>query len=215
MRSFVMLALCVGSLLAVSGCGDPCKAKAGYVTCGYCNEDRLLSGNPHAGTCRYCKAGYACSGDICGDDLTCVAESSGSGGSPNSPQPSSGTCPAGTTPCGAGYCAPTGAVCCASAGHPELYCSAGTTCTPPGACFAPGGSTGGMGECGTCSGNLQCSGWMQGTSCNWQSCTCYYILNNSDVWKSFYHSDDGQCFQCATNGTICTAAAQSLINHCY
>lgn len=112
-------------------------------------------------------------------------------------------------------CTPAGAVCCASAGHPELYCSAGTTCTAPGGCFTPGGSPGGMGECGTCSGNLQCSGWMQGLSCSWQSCACYYHLNGSDVWKEYYHSSDGQCFQCANNGTTCTAAAQALINHCY
>jgi len=72
-----------------------------------------------------------------------------------------------------------------------------------------------MGDCGTCSGNLQCSGWISGSSCSWQSCACYFTLNGSDTMKEFYHSSDNQCFQCSTTGTTCQSAAQALVNHCY
>jgi hypothetical protein len=74
----------------------------------------------------------------------------------------------------------------------------------------------GMGPCGTCTGNLQCSGWMSGELCNWQSCACYYNTpTGGDHMKEFYHSSDGRCFQCETEGFACNEAAQSLVNHCY
>jgi len=77
----------------------------------------------------------------------------------------------------------------------------------------------GIGDCGTCSGNLQCSQWISGTSCSWQSCTCYFTYKGSDTSKSYYHSSDGQCFQCGELGPnheeSCRQAAQELVNHCY
>jgi hypothetical protein len=45
-----------------------------------------------------------------------------------------GTCSAGDSKCGNDYCTPSGGVCCASAGHPELYCPMGATCNPDGTC---------------------------------------------------------------------------------
>src|SRR5205823_2010558 len=42
------------------------------------------------------------------------------------------TCRTGTYPCGAGHCTPNGDVCCASAGHEELYCPPAYTCTTDG-----------------------------------------------------------------------------------
>jgi len=44
------------------------------------------------------------------------------------------TCPTGTYQCGAGHCTPNGDVCCASAGHEELYCPPAYTCTTDGRC---------------------------------------------------------------------------------
>lgn len=57
--------------------GSLCSAKSGYVYCGYCDEDMILSGNPNAGKCFYCPKGTKCKGDVCGG-LTC----SGGGGTP-------------------------------------------------------------------------------------------------------------------------------------
>lgn len=137
-------------------------------------------------------------------------------------------CASGQTECGSG-CMPTGNSCCPDGQH---NCDSGYTCNATStACVASGTSGGGasstssgssgttgsssMGACGSCSGNLQCSQWISGTSCNWQSCACYFVLNGSDSMKEFYHSSDGQCFQCPTTGTTCQSAAQALINHCY
>jgi len=72
-----------------------------------------------------------------------------------------------------------------------------------------------MGACGTCSGNLQCSGWISGPNCNVQSCACYFTLNGSDTWKEYYRTSDNQCYQCSTTGTTCTAAAQAVVGRCY
>ena len=55
--------------------GPLCSAKSGYVTCGYCAEDIILSGNPNAGKCFYCPKGSKCQGDVC-KGVTC----SGGGG---------------------------------------------------------------------------------------------------------------------------------------
>jgi len=67
--------------------GPLCSAKSGYVTCGYCDEDIILSGNPNAGKCFYCPKGSKCQGDVCGE-LTCSGGgSTGTSGSSGS-QPS-------------------------------------------------------------------------------------------------------------------------------
>lgn len=68
--------------------GNVCPARSDEVYCGYCSADRMATGNPNGGACRYCPAGYQCSySDICGD-LKCHpgagapgGESSGSGSS--------------------------------------------------------------------------------------------------------------------------------------
>ena len=135
----------------------------------------------------------------------------------------SASCPSGQTLCGSG-CMPTGNDCCPDGLH---NCNAGTTCNSTSTqCIASSG-TGGSGSTSTsgggttntsggacgCGGNLQCSQWISGTSCNVQSCTCYYQLNGSDTMKLYYHSSDGACFECS--GSNCTAAAQSVASHCY
>ena len=56
----MVLALLVG--VALAACGEPeCPARPGLSLCGYCDEDRLTSDNPHAGMCTYCE-------EACGDD---------------------------------------------------------------------------------------------------------------------------------------------------
>ena len=134
-------------------------------------------------------------------------------------------CGSGETECGTG-CMPTGNSCCPDGQH---NCNQGSTCNASNLCVVGSGTTGttsgtggtggtasgSMGACGTCSGQLQCSQWISGQACNWQSCACYFTLNGSDTMKEFYHASDGQCFQCSTTNTTCTSAAQALINHCY
>jgi MYXO-CTERM domain-containing protein len=70
-------------------------------------------------------------------------------------------CGAGTMLCGVSHCAPVGQVCCASVGHEELSCPAGTVCKADGTCgyncaanYAPAVAT-----CGgdTCSCAVQCA----------------------------------------------------------
>jgi hypothetical protein len=58
-----------------------CPAKSGSVSCGYCDQVAILSGNPNAGKCFYCPKGTTCQGDPCGE-LTCSGgSSSGTSGS--------------------------------------------------------------------------------------------------------------------------------------
>lgn len=71
-----------------------CSDKAGFVTCGYCDLDVVLSSNPYAGKCRYCPDGTTCSGEICGE-LTCKNSGQAPGGGTTTPgsgnnQPSGG-----------------------------------------------------------------------------------------------------------------------------
>ena len=71
----------IGLLILLSGClGDKaiCPSQGGQVLCGYCKDDRALTGNPHGGQCRYCPQGSYCSGDVCGD-IKCVASGGGNG----------------------------------------------------------------------------------------------------------------------------------------
>lgn len=73
--------LLVSGIVFFSGCtaSEICPAEVGQTLCGYCSEDRMATGNPHGGQCRYCPEGYSCSGDICGD-ITCKAGGGGGGG---------------------------------------------------------------------------------------------------------------------------------------
>lgn len=60
--ALVLLALILAGLQL--GCGEvQCPEKAGATSCGYCDEDRLLSDNPHAGMCTYCAG--TCGPDAC------------------------------------------------------------------------------------------------------------------------------------------------------
>lgn len=73
-----MRTLSVAILLGVSiacGASPDCPTQSGYNSCGYCNQDRATSSNPHAGMCTYCQG--ACGADAC--SLTCGGGSSGSG----------------------------------------------------------------------------------------------------------------------------------------
>jgi len=80
----------------------------------------------------YCPSGTSCTSD--GD---CVSSSSSSGSyssSSSSTTGGGGYCPSGSYACGADYCTPDGAVCCASVGLPQYYCPSGTSCTSDGDC---------------------------------------------------------------------------------
>lgn len=64
--------------------GSICPSKSGYITCGYCDEDIILSGNPNAGKCFYCPEGTGCQGDVCGG-VTCSGGGGTTGGGSSSP----------------------------------------------------------------------------------------------------------------------------------
>ncbi len=92
---------------AVAACGKPdCPDKTGYNACGYCDEDRATSSNPHAGMCTYCTAACSSACDPCGDgsgggcDASWVSRcGTTSGGIQFVGQPwpqSCGRCPSGT-----------------------------------------------------------------------------------------------------------------------
>ena len=80
-KTFLSFLVLVGACAAVLvGCkGYECPDQTDEVTCGYCSQDAVTSGNPHAGMCRYCPKGSTCSGDVCGS-LACVAPGGGGGG---------------------------------------------------------------------------------------------------------------------------------------
>ena len=116
----------ISIILFLSGClsnrsngsfSSQCQGKVGYTLCGYCSEDAMTSGNPNAGQCRYCKQGYTCSGDICGE-ITCKsggdntnAGGATSDGSSNNKQY-----------CSTGYCYSKGYCC---PGYAKYYCNGG------------------------------------------------------------------------------------------
>jgi hypothetical protein len=54
-------------------------------------------------------------------------------------------CAPGSYPCGSEWCTPDGGVCCASVGHPEGYCNAGSVCCASGTCSPSGACDGGSG----------------------------------------------------------------------
>lgn len=176
-----------------------CGSCATTRTCGYCPPGKCPS-DPCSNTCDG-SGGYGPLGGGGGND-------GGGGGE---------TCPS-SAPlhCSAGWCCPKGEggrtdVCCN--GNPQA-----SGCTANGNCSTgTGGGTGGGGgggvTCGACTGQLECSQWISGTICNFQSCWCYYSDEHGDTDYGFYHTSDGQCFVCPQSD--CQAAAQALINHCY
>ncbi len=99
--------LAIPLVLSLAACHkDPCDEKSGQVLCGYCDQDAATSSNPHAGMCRYCDAGTTCTGDVCSDNLTCLAPDGGGGGGGGN------TCGTGRT-CINNLCSP-GLWCCLS-----------------------------------------------------------------------------------------------------
>lgn len=74
MRTHWATVIAVIAAAALAACAGPeCPAKDGYLSCGYCSEDVILSSNPHAGMCTYCSK-------TCGTD-PCNPTCSGGGGS--------------------------------------------------------------------------------------------------------------------------------------
>lgn len=115
----VMLAVVIGGgalisliIFSMNG-GSPCAPEEGYIRCGYCSQDAMLSDNPNAGKCRYCPSGTTCSfDDICGD-LSCVSGGSDGGG---------GGGGGGTRYCDYGYCYSSGYCC---PGYAKYFCKDG------------------------------------------------------------------------------------------
>ena len=64
--------------------------------------------------------------------------------------------------------------------------------------------------------DLQCSGWIQGTRCQIQSCTCYWSGIHGDSTNAYYHTSDNAYFRCSGSGQTlsCIAAAQAAAQHC-
>jgi hypothetical protein len=64
--------------------------------------------------------------------------------------------------------------------------------------------------------DLQCSGWIPGSRCEIQSCTCYWSGSHGDSTSAYYHTSDNAYFRCTGTGeTIsCVAAAQAAAQHC-
>lgn len=100
-------------------------------------------------------------------------------------------CDPGYYSCGASYCAPSGTVCCASVGHPEMHCKAGYTCNSDGTCSS--GSSGG--DCGA--GKVVCgSGCMpSGASC------CDYLGYNGYCDPGESCTNDGKCSTGSSGGS--------------
>ncbi|MCS7212713.1 MAG: hypothetical protein NZ927_00585 [Candidatus Calescibacterium sp.] len=68
------------TFIILINCGKEniCEEKSGYILCGYCKEDVILSNNPNAGKCIYCSVGSKCSSsDPCDPNLQCISEDDG------------------------------------------------------------------------------------------------------------------------------------------
>jgi hypothetical protein len=118
-------------------------------------------------------------------------------------------CPSGTYPCGADYCTPTGAVCCASVGDPSTYCPSGTVCQADGKCQQPGGSGGGC-KAGTyaCSDGSGCceSGTICGNGSNGCGADKCCQPGGSDPGGGTCPGGSYACAggnDCCATGTIC------------
>lgn len=71
MRLLSSLLVVLVSAVMLGCTDDPCDPVPGKSSCGYCAQDRIATGNPHAGMCRYCGPNTTCSGDLCTDALRC------------------------------------------------------------------------------------------------------------------------------------------------
>jgi MYXO-CTERM domain-containing protein len=141
----------------------------GYYPCGdsYCTPDGGVccasAGHPEL----YCPSGTSCT-----TDGNCVDDSGGGGGG--------GTCDAGYYPCGDSYCTPEGGVCCASAGHPELYCPSGSSCTTDGSCVSDGGDGGDQAGF-TCSDVTDAGDCVVQFCLNIDTCQGYYVVDGVQI----------------------------------
>jgi hypothetical protein len=224
MKLLVSVTILVGVFLAcANGCSsmatnfDPCP---GELTC------------PN-GVC--CPIGYPfdCNGKCyqsaagCGSSYVTCSGSSGGGSGASGGNGNTGTgnggCASGTAQCGTAYCSPIGDVCCASAGHPELSCSAGATCNSDGTCSGgSGGGGGGGGGGGTgvpCSQNVH-PAWMAGecqpvTTCKCTLQACVRVANGGccsgyDLGWIFIPCNGSGGTSCGD----CQAAATSALQQC-
>jgi hypothetical protein len=164
----VLAAFANGCTSATTTAFDPCP---GELTCP--NHVCCAPGYPYEcnGKC------YTAPGPCGGNYTLCTGAaqtgSTGGTGQGNANASDGGTCPSGTTVCGA-YCAPAGAVCCASAGHPELSCPSGETCTTSGGCQGGSTSSGGTSSGGTgvpCTQNVH-PAWEPGECQAFATCQC-------------------------------------------
>jgi len=165
-----------------------CADKAGSVTCGYCDPDMALSGNPHADKCRYCPSGTTCSGEICSEELTCKKASQSPGGTATPATGDGGNGGNG----GGGVLT-------------NFPFDANTGCPVQGSTSSWGSS------------NLQCSQWIESQRCSIQSCQCYYSDAGGDTARAYYRTSDGAYFPCtgdARTGIDCRAAAEATALHC-
>ena len=165
-----------------------CADKAGSVTCGYCDPDMALSGNPHADKCRYCPSGTTCSGEICSEELTCKSASQVPAGGTATPMPTN------NQPGNGGGGVIT-----------EFPFDSRTGCPVQGSTSSRGGV------------NLQCSQMVPAGRCSIQSCQCYYSDAGGDTSRVYYRTSDGAYFPCTGDGRTgidCRAAAQATALHC-
>lgn len=104
----------------------------------------------------YCPSGTYCTSD--GDCESAGSSSVSSSSSTSGTTGGGGYCPDGSYSCGADYCTPDGAVCCANVGLPQYYCPSGSYCTSDGDCLpsasssassssSSSGTTGGSDDC--------------------------------------------------------------------
>lgn len=132
-------------------------------------------------------------------------------------QPSAGTsslaCSTGWIPCGASYCSPPGTVCCDSAGHAELYCLAGQTCTTDGRCIGGGGGcSSGQSACGTycIPAGGQCCNPSNGNYCeSGTACTSdgLHCVSTGGGGGGELPCDDGRATQASCGDDSCSCAA--------
>ncbi|HEY6729332.1 MAG TPA: hypothetical protein VI197_35220 [Polyangiaceae bacterium] len=140
---------------STSGGGGGCPS--GSYSCGadYCTPDGAVC-CANVGLPQY----YCPGGTSCQSDGSCESgpSSSVSSSSSSSSTSGGGGCPSGSYPCGADYCTPDDAVCCANVGLPQYYCPGGSVCQSDGSCGAgssssnlssssSSGTTGGSDDC--------------------------------------------------------------------
>jgi len=181
---------------------------SGTYSCGadYCTPDGAV-----------CCAGvglpqyYCPSGTYCTSDGDC--ESAGSSSSVSSSSGSSSTtggggyCPDGSYACGADYCTPDGAVCCANVGLPQYYCPSGSVCQSDGSCESGSSSnvSSSSGTSGTTGGGGYCPDGSY--SCGADYCTPDGEVCCANVGLPQYYCPGGSV--CQNDGSCAPGASSS------